>query len=88
MKPLESLITTCMELGATRAMVNLGVTAGEISFRQASETYGSWFRVAASNHRIHPVRVGNGKTGTKWYSVTEILALRAMDELQAHLQTN
>lgn len=85
MVSLESLITTCMELGATKAMVNLGVTSGEISLRQAEKTYGSWFKMAASSNRIHPVRVGNGATGTKWYKVTDILALRAQDELKAEL---
>lgn len=85
MKNLQSLIKTCMELGATAAMVNLGVTSGEISLRQAEKTYGSWFRMAVSNKRIHPVRTGNGKTGTQWYSVKDILALKAQDELQASL---
>ena len=41
--------------------------------------------MAASSNRIHPVRVGNGATGTKWYKVTDILALRAQDELKAEL---
>lgn len=86
MGSLESLITTCIELGATKAMVNLGVTSGEISLRQAEKTYGSWFKMAASSKRIHPVRVGNGATGTKWYKVTDILALRAQDELKAELK--
>lgn len=66
-------------------MVNLGVTSGEISSRQAEKVYGSWFKVASSSKRIHPVRVGNGNSGTKWYSVTEILALRAQDEMKADL---
>ena len=60
MKSLESLITTCIELGATRAMVNLGVTSGEISQRQAEKVYGSWFKMASSSKRILPVRTGNG----------------------------
>ena len=85
MKSLESLITTCIELGATRAMVNLGVTSGEISQRQAEKVYGSWFKMASSSKRILPVRTGNGTSATKWYSVTEILGLRAQDELKAEL---
>ena len=68
-------------------MVNLGVTSGEISYRQAEKTYGSWFKEAASSKRIHPVRVGNGNSGTKWYSVQEILSLRATDEIKADLLT-
>lgn len=85
MKPLESLITTCIELGATQAMVNLGVTSGEISQRQAEKVYGSWFKMASSSKRIYPVRTGNGVSATKWYKVTDILALRAQDELKADL---
>ena len=88
MKSLESLITTCIELGATRAMVNLGVTSGEISQRQAEKVYGSWFKMASSSKRILPVRTGNGTSATKWYSVTEILGLRAQDELKAELTNN
>lgn len=74
-------------MGATKAMVNLGVTSGEMSQRQAEKTYGSWFKVAASSKRILPVRTGNGTSATKWYSVTDILALRAQDEVKAQLQT-
>ena len=85
MKSLESLITTCIELGATQAMVNLGVTSGEISQRQAEKVYGSWFKMASSSKRIYPVRTGNGVSATKWYKVTDILALRAQDELKADL---
>lgn len=87
MKSLEQLISTCIELGATKAMINLGVTAGEVSQRQAEKIYGSWFKMASSSNRIHPVRVGNGNTGTKWYSVTEILSLRAQDEIKAELSS-
>lgn len=68
-------------------MINLGVTAGEVSQRQAEKIYGSWFKMASSSNRIHPVRVGNGNTGTKWYSVTEILSLRAQDEIKAELSS-
>ena len=87
MRSLEQLISTCIELGATKAMINLGVTAGEVSQRQAEKIYGSWFKMASSSNRIHPVRVGNGNTGTKWYSVTEILSLRAQDEIKAELSS-
>lgn len=69
-------------------MINLGVTAGEVSQRQAEKIYGSWFKMASSSNRIHPVRVGNGNTGTKWYSVQEILSLRAIDEMKAELTNN
>lgn len=85
MTSLEHLITTCTELGATKAMVNLGVTSGEVSLRQAVKVYGKWFEEASRSNRIHPVRVGNGASGTKWYAVSEILSLRAQDEAQALL---
>ena len=85
---LEHIIASAAELGATKAMVALGVTSGEVSSRQAEQTYGKWFKEAVANKRLRPVRVGNGKTGTKWYRVTDILTLRTLDEARAELIIN
>lgn len=83
---LERVIATAAELGAVKAMMALGVTSGEVSSRQAEQTYGKWFKGAVAAKRLRPVRIGEGRTGTRWYSVTDILALRASDEARAEIQ--
>lgn len=88
MNNLERIITTCSELGATQAMENLGLTSGEISLRKARDIYGKWFMDAYNNNRIFPVRVEDGRAGTKWFKVTEILKLKAYDALRAELKIN
>lgn len=85
MTNVERLISTCVELGATQAMVNLGVTSGEISLRKARNIYGKWFMDAYHNNRIFPVRVEDGRAGTKVFSVTDILKLKAQDSLKAEI---
>ena len=86
MSSIGTLIKTCIELGSTQAMVNLGVTSGEISQRKARDTYGKYFMDAARAGRIRPCRVEDGRAGTKWYRVTDILALRAEDAVPAELK--
>lgn len=86
MSSIGTLIKTCIELGSTQAMVNLGVTSGEISQRKARDTYGKYFTDAARAGRIRPCRVEDGRAGTKWYRVTDILALRAEDAVPAELK--
>ncbi len=83
---LKSLIQTASELGATAAMVNLGVTAGEKSYRACRDIYGKWFTDAVANNRIFPCRVEEGKCGTKYYSVREILALKVSDYSRCELK--
>ena len=79
MTPLERLITTCTELGAAKAMEALGVTSGEISQRRAVKTYGKYFTDAVAQQRILPARIEDGKAGTRWYRVVDILSLKAAD---------
>lgn len=83
---LRRLITTCTELGAARLAENLGLTAGEMSQRRATEVYGKWFVDAYRDGRIHPVRVDNGRNGTRWYRVVDILELKAYDSARAELR--
>lgn len=86
MDALERLISTATELGAAQAMINLGLTAGEISQRKAGRVYGKWFIDAVNAGRIYPCRVENGRAGTKWYSITEILRAKTCDAARAELK--
>lgn len=85
-KQFASIITTSEAKGAVDALVALGLTPGEISQREANRIYKSWFRDAVANKRIMPVRVGEGKAATKWYSVAAILELKRRDEILAAAQ--
>ena len=53
--------------------------------RKARDVYGKWFVDAVNNGRIFPCRVEDGRTGTKWFKVSEILALKADDIARAEL---
>lgn len=84
-KNLQTLMTTCISLGTAQVLVTLGVHSGEISMRKARDVYGKWFTDAVSSGRIFPCRVEDGRAGTKWFKVTEILALKADDAAKATL---
>ena len=85
MTNLERIITTSSELGAARAMEALGLTSGELSQRQALKTYGKWFQEALAANRLRPVRVENGRAGTRWFRVVDILSLKVKDAARAEL---
>jgi len=85
MTNLEHIIATSSELGAARAMEALGLTSGELSQRQALKIYGTWFRDALAAHRLSPVRVEDGRAGTRWFRVVDILALKVNDAARAEL---
>lgn len=85
MTNLERIISTSSELGAVRALAALGLTSGEISQRRALKVYGKWFQEALAAHRISPVRVEDGRAGTRWYLVADILALKIKDATKAEL---
>lgn len=86
MTAIEHLIDTCVELGTVRAMEALGVTSGEISQRKAISVYGKYFTDAVKRGRLYPCRVEEGKAGTKFYRVVDILKLKAKDAAQAELK--
>ena len=83
---LERLITTCIELGSARTLETLGVSSGEISQRKARAVYGKWFDLQCSRGRINPARVEEGKAGTRWYRVVDILRVKAEDSIPAELK--
>lgn len=72
------MIKSWIAVGAAEGLRLAGVTAGEISERQAKKTYGRWFVEAVAAGHIKPVRYGGGRTSTKHYSVTDILTYKAM----------
>lgn len=83
---LQILIETCVALGTARTLEALGVSSGEISQRKARDTYHKWFVDADRDGRIRPCRIDEGKSGTRWYRVADILALKASDAARAELK--
>lgn len=83
---LEILIKTCISLGTAQTLETLGISSGEISQRKARDTYHKWFVDADREGRIRPCRVEDGKSGTRWYRVVDILALKAQDAARAELK--
>lgn len=86
MANLNTLISTCVELGSARTMELLGVTSGEISQRRARDIYGKYFMDAVSQGRLRPCRIEEGRAGTRWYRVVDILELKAADAARAELK--
>ena len=84
-KNLQLLMTTCISIGTAETLSLMGVHSGEISMRKARDVYGKWFTDAVNDGRIFPSRVENGRAGTKWFKVTDILALKADDLARAEL---
>ena len=66
-----------MQIVVTETLRQLGLTDGEISDRQARKVYGKPFKEAVEGGLIRPVRVGVGRTATKYYRIVDILAWKA-----------
>lgn len=79
------MIQSWIAVGAAEGLRMAGVTAGEISERQARKTYGKWFVEAVAAGKIRPIRIGAGRTSTKHYSVTDILTYKAVCNTPAEL---
>lgn len=88
MDNLERIVESAAAQGAAQVLETLGLTAGEISQRQARRTYGKWFTDAERAGRIRPSRVDNGRNGTRHYRVVAIQELRTADLVRAELQLN
>ena len=86
MNTLEAIVKEAAALGAAQLAETLGLTAGEISQRQARKTYGKWFDDAAKAGRLRPSRVDQGRNGTRHYRVVEIQELKTADLVRAELQ--
>ena len=83
---LQSLIQDCISLGTASALEQLGIHSGELSMRQAKKTYGKWFLDCIARDRIFPCRVENGRAGTRFYRVVDILALKVEDDAKMELK--
>lgn len=83
---LEILIQTCVELGSAKTLETLGLSSGEISQRRARDVYGKYFTDADKEGRIRPCRIEDGRCGTRYYRVVDILSLKAMDAARAELK--
>ncbi len=88
MDNLERIVESAAAMGAAKVLEALGITAGEISQRQARKTYGKWFADAERTGRIQPARVDQGRNGTRHYRVVAIQELRTADLVRAELQLN
>lgn len=86
METLENIVKSAAALGAAQLAETLGLTAGEISQRKARDTYGKWFTDAEREGRIRPVRIDQGRNGTRHYRVVEIQELKTADLVRAELQ--
>ena len=85
-KNTPEAIETCIELGSAKTLETLGVSSGEISQRRARDVYGKYFMDADRAGRIRPCRIEDGRAGTRWYRVVDILALKAADAARAELK--
>ena len=83
---LQSLIQDCISLGTASTLEQLGIHSGELSMRQAKKTYGKWFQDCITRERIFPCRVENGRAGTRFYRVVDILALKVEDGARMELK--
>lgn len=81
----RELIRDAVELGATLALERLGMTAGEVSQRQARRLYGSYFATLVQQGRIAPVHEEPGRAGTKFYRIADILQCKVEDRTAATL---
>lgn len=82
---LSRLVASAAEQGAAEALHALGMTAGELSQRQAVKIYGKWLADAMKAGKILPVRIEEGHAGTRWYAIRDILALQTLYSINAFL---
>jgi hypothetical protein len=77
-------LKTHTALTVLMTLEQLGMANTEISENKARKIYGKFFTDNVANGRLQPARRASGKTATKWYRVTDILALRDSEELDAY----
>ena len=85
---LLDLIRTANEAGAAAALEKAGITSGEITQKEATRIYGSFFTQAVASGRLRPVRHGSARNSAKYFRVTDILNLRTADEAAALIIEN
>lgn len=82
---LQKLIQDCIALGTASALEQMGIHSGEMSMREAKKKYGKWFTIAMATNRIQPCRIEEGRAGTRWFRIVDILALKVEDRIPAKL---
>jgi hypothetical protein len=63
----------------------LGIGRTEMSYAKANAKFGKFFRDMVKKGRLKPCRYGDGKNGTHWYSILDILELKAEELEKARL---
>lgn len=64
-------------------ITSLGLSSGEITYARAKKLYGNWFVHAVEIGTLGPCRYG--EHNRTWYSIPEILALKATELEKAEL---
>lgn len=57
----------------------------ELSYTKACTRYGTIFKELAKRGKITPRRVGNGKNGTHYYAISDIISAIAAERATAKL---
>ena len=78
-------IITIVEQAVIRTATLLGIGETEMSYSRASAQYGKFFQEMVRAGRLRPCRKGKGKNGTHWYSVKDIVLLKAEETEKAKL---
>ena len=86
MDALSILVETAFQRGFEKALEIHGKASGEISQNKAIKTFGKWFVDAEKDGRIRPIRIGEGRNGTRTYRLDDILSLKAVDAAKAMLK--
>lgn len=68
----EARVKNQQGIGAESVLMRLGLMSPVISRNEAVKAYGAWFVRLLNEGRILPVRKGEGRTGTYYFSVAEI----------------
>lgn len=82
---MNRLVQDAVELGATLALERMGMSSGEMSQRQARKTYGKYFSDLVATGRIRPARQEEGRAGTIYYRIADILECKVEDRIKANL---
>lgn len=84
MELTKDVLKDVAKLGALEAFAVVGQTADEMSQKRAFAVYGRrrverWI----AEGKLKPVSIGNGRTGTIRYAVTDLLAIKASEAITA-----
>lgn len=82
---IREIIQDAARMGAAQLAEELGLSTGEISQRKARKVYGKYFDGLVISGRIWPARQEEGRAGTKYYRVADILSCRIEDRVPAEL---